>query len=149
MEFNFAYLFIWFAFFPICILVHELGHAFFITLWGWKVTNIQVGWGDTLIKIGKLSVNKMFFIGGLCSYERPDHVSKIKKAFVHLGGVFFNALFIGVLYWLSFFFKTEYIGYLNFMNSLLILICLIPCNDPRGYPSDGKQFLRLLRKETA
>lgn len=145
MDFSFKYLLIAFIFFPICTMVHELGHAFFIKLWGWKVKKIQIGWGDTLISIGRLSINKIFFISGATSYERPDKVSKTKWAIVLLGGVIFNGFFIGVLYLVSLFFKTEYIGIMNFLSCLYILWCLIPYTDLQGRSSDGKQLLSLLR----
>lgn len=67
---------------------------------------------------------------------------------MHIGGILFNALFIGFLFVIRIFFNVEsvYIGYLNFINSLLIIFCLIPMYYSANVPSDGKQLLDLFRK---
>ncbi|MCI1590469.1 site-2 protease family protein [Heyndrickxia oleronia] len=135
--------------YPLSTFIHELGHAFFVKLNGGIVKGIQIGIGPKVFQIGKFSINRLFFIGGLCSYEWTNqHVNNIQKFSVHIGGILFNALFIGFLFVIRIFFNVEsvYIGYLNFINSLLIILCLIPMYYSANVPSDGQQLLDLFRK---
>lgn len=133
----------------LCIFIHELGHAFFVKINGGKVKNIQLGIGGEIFSIGIFSINRVFFIGGLCSWEWGNQqVSNFQKFFVYIGGVLFNGLFIGALFLFRILFNVEsiYIGYLNFINFLLIILCLIPIYYSKDLPSDGKQLIDLLKK---
>lgn len=137
------------VFSPMNIFIHECGHAFFAKLFGEKIESIQIGIGEPLFNVGKVVVNKSFFMFGLA--EIAEHSLKVTNKFarflIAIGGVLFNAisLVIVILIFNTFdpghFLKGYYIGFTSF----LILSALIPVTYHHGYDSDGKHIVNIFK----
>lgn len=100
-----------------CIILHELGHLFFIKLFKQKA--------------GKLNIT--IFGGQLECYI--GNISNIKILLINLGGIMMN-LFI--IYFARFFSGYYYQVVLNY-NYLLIIFNLLPI-----YPLDGYRIIEIL-----
>ncbi|WP_156857888.1 site-2 protease family protein [Oceanobacillus sp. AG] len=133
---------------PFNLIIHELGHAFFIKLLGGKINKIQIGVGGPLINLKGFSFNKYFFILGYVDfdYSTVKIKNKIGDFFIIFGGVLFNiiSLIIVILIFNAYnpnsFLKGYYIGF----TITLIISALIPVTYPNGYDSDGKNIFKLL-----
>lgn len=75
---------------PIIILIHELGHAAFIVLFGGKVTEMSLGRGEEAARFGKFVINKNSWWTGFCAWEDIDSFAKYKKFLIYMGGIIFN-----------------------------------------------------------
>ena len=47
------------------MFIHELGHAFFVKLFGGIILKMEIGIGEPLFNIGKIQVNKFFYYGNV------------------------------------------------------------------------------------
>jgi hypothetical protein len=140
-----------FIFSPINLFIHELGHAFFIKVFGGKMKCIYVGSGEPILKIQKVVINKYFFLFGLADYE--DHsikiTNKLSYFLIAIGGVLFNAITLTIVilvfnaYDPNHFLKGYYIGF----TAMLILSAIIPITYPDGNESDGKYIMNLLKNK--
>lgn len=139
-----------FLFQPLNVFVHELGHGFFAKLFGGKVHKIEVGIGEPLFSIGKLQVNKQFFIMGYCRFDSQlaNH-SKIKLSLILLGGVIFNMITILLLIAIKMNTTHHHFldGYYFGFTGMLILSALIPMTYFTGDDSDGKRLIRVLTRK--
>lgn len=139
-----------FIFSPLNIFIHELGHAFFIKIFGGKLKKIYIGTGEPLFDIGKIVVNKYFFLFGLADYDSSSLSinNRLSSFFIAIGGVLFNliTLFIVILAFNSYdpgnFLKGYYIGF----TCMLIISAIVPITYPDGSYSDGKHIMRLFIK---
>lgn len=139
-----------FIFCPLNLFIHELGHAFFIKLFGGKIKHIHIGVGDSLFTFSKFIVHRSFFIFGFVEFD--EDTLKIhnttSNVLIGLGGVLFNALSLIVviiifnLYDPSNFLKGYYIGF----TLTLILSALVPITYSDGTDSDGKGVLKNFSK---
>jgi len=136
---------------PINIFIHEVGHAFFIKMFGGKMKRIQVGYGSPAFEFGKIVVNKYFFIFGAAEFdERTLKIkNKLSAFFIYFGGVLFNIIFL-VLAIIAFnthdpgsIYKGYYIGF----TVTLIISALIPMTYPDGSFSDGKHIFKIFKSE--
>lgn len=137
---------------PFNLIIHELGHAFFIKLLGGKINRIHIGVGDSLINLKGFSFNKYFFILGYVDfdYSTVKIKNKIGDFFIIFGGVLFNIISLIIIisifnaYNPNSFLKGYYIGF----TITLIISALIPVTYPNGYDSDGKNIFKLLMGNT-
>jgi Zn-dependent protease len=118
----------WAAFFVI-ILVHELGHAFFVRRFRLTVVGID-----------------LHGAGGECRYF-AGHESSVQRALIAWGGILAQALLLGVgqcAAWLSTVARDTSMGatleMLLAMNLYILLLNAIPCP-----PLDGWEAWRLFR----
>jgi Zn-dependent protease len=118
----------WAAFFVV-ILVHELGHAFFVRRFGLAVVGID-----------------LHGAGGECRYIL-GHETSVQRAIIAWGGILAQALLLGVgqgLAWLASLAKDSSMGLtlemLLVINLYVMLLNAIPCP-----PLDGWQAWRLFR----
>ncbi|HHT7008643.1 TPA: site-2 protease family protein [Bacillus cereus] len=81
----------------IIVLIHELGHAFFVFLTGNQVTAIQIGGKKKLFEIGKLQF--LTGAGGRCYFEIDDSNERkfLMKNLISIGGVLFTSILAIVL----------------------------------------------------
>lgn len=73
---------------PIIALIHELGHVFFIKLFGGKIDKLLIGEGKTIIKIGLLEIGEKLD-GGECheNFSDNNQPTEWKLILSSLGGV--------------------------------------------------------------
>ena len=72
---------------PIIALVHESGHAFFLKIFGAKVSEFSIGNGDVLWRKNNFFIKKAYFFGGRVFTEDYNMLSKNQRTFYFLGGV--------------------------------------------------------------
>ncbi|MCM3757308.1 hypothetical protein M3197_07370 [Sporosarcina aquimarina] len=144
-----------FIFQPLNVFIHEIGHAFFVKIFGGNVFKIEVGVGEPLIRIGSIQINKQFFMFGICRCEyNPTDPSllneKVKLSFIALGGVIFNLMTIFILIALKLntthhhFLDSYFFGFTGF----LILSAIIPLTYFTGLKSDGWILVNIWRRKT-
>lgn len=132
---------------PIIALVHESGHAFFLKIFGAKVSEFSIGNGDVLWRKNNFFIKKAYFFGGRVFTEDYNMLSKNQRTFYFLGGVFFNYLSALVLHLLTgyeFLVFRNYLDSFIFVSYLTVLINLIPLNTILG-ETDGKQLVKLYK----
>ena len=132
---------------PIIALIHESGHAFFLKIFGAKVSEFSIGNGDIFWRKNNFFIKKVYFFGGKVFSVDQEMLSKKQKTFVYLGGVFFNLLSALVLHLLTgyeFLVFRNYVDSFIFVSYLTVVINLIPLNTIIG-ATDGKQLVELFR----
>ncbi|MBO0589532.1 site-2 protease family protein [Sporosarcina sp. E16_8] len=132
---------------PIITLIHESGHAFFLKIFGAKVSEFTIGNGDIFWSKNNFFIKKAFFFGGRVGSKNLKILSKNQKTFFYLGGVFFNflsALVLHILTGYEFLVFRNYVDSFIFVSYLTIVINLIPLNTIVG-ATDGKQLVELYR----
>ncbi|MEK4787245.1 MULTISPECIES: hypothetical protein [Bacillus] len=74
------------------VLIHELGHAFFVFITGNQITAIQIGGEKKLVTIGKLQF--LTGAGGRCYFEITDANKRkyLRKNLISIGGVLFTSI---------------------------------------------------------
>lgn len=147
-----AYAVALFLFQPPNVLIHEYGHAFFVKIFGGRVTNIEVGIGEPLFRVGHVQVNKQFFIFGMCRYEGTPEISKsrLKLSFIAVGDVLFNAVTITLLILIKVYTDHNHFlnGYYFGVTGMLILSALFPMTYSTGLYSDGKWLVTIWKKDS-
>lgn len=134
--------------FPFIALIHELGHAFFLKLFGGRVKEFAIGNGDVLWKGNVFYIKTAYFAGGRVKAEDIGVLNKNQKVLFYIGGVLFNlvsALASHVITGFEFFVFRNYLDSFIFVSYLNVLINLIPLNTVVG-ATDGKQIVNLYRK---
>lgn len=132
---------------PVIALVHESGHAFFLKIFGAKVSEFSIGNGDILWRTNNFSIKKVYFFGGRVFSENHEILNKSQRTFFYLGGVLFNFLSALVLHLFT---DYEFLVFRNYLDSfifvsyLTVLINLLPLNTIIG-ATDGKQLVELYR----
>lgn len=132
---------------PTIALIHEAGHAFFLKIFGAKVSEFSIGNGNTLLQINNFLIKKVYFFGGRVFSENHEKLSKSQKTCYYLGGVFFNFISAIVLHLLTgyeFLVFRNYLDSFIFVSYLTVLINLIPLNTIIG-ATDGKQLIELYK----
>ena len=133
---------------PIVIIIHELGHALFVVLFGKEVREIQLGFGKDLFRIKKFVVKRSIgWNGGYCSWENIDSLAWYKKILIFLGGIILN-LVTATLVWI--FGDVQYADwYRSFiiLSYFIAVINLFPFkfkSNITKIESDGLQCIKLL-----
>lgn len=155
METIIGYVIALFIFQPLNVFIHEIGHAFFVKIFGGNVFKIEVGIGEPLIRIGSVQVNKQFFMFGICRCEyTPTDPSllfeKVKLSFIALGGVIFNLMTIFILIAVKLNTTHNHFldGYFFGFTGFLILSAIIPLTYFTGSKSDGLVLVNIWRRKT-
>lgn len=132
---------------PIIIIIHEIGHAFFISLFKGRVTEISIGKGRKLVKLGIFSFYTYFFMGGYCHSEPPKkEYTLFQSIFITTGGILFNLISAAIVGYLSNYKLGSYNNLLDafiFWSLMLSLITIIPINIG-STPTDGRMLFKLL-----
>lgn len=132
---------------PIIIIIHEIGHAFFISKFNGKVTQISIGKGRKLVKLRIFTFYTYFFMGGYCNSEPPKkEYTLIQSIFITIGGILFNLISAAIVGYLSNYKLGSYNNLLDafiFWSLMLSLITIIPINIG-STPTDGRMLFKLL-----
>jgi len=136
-----------FVIIPIITIIHEIGHAFFISLFKGRVTQISIGKGRKLVKLGIFTFYTYFFMGGYCHSEPPKkEYTFIQSILVTIGGIIFNLISAGIVGYLSSYKLGSYNNLLDafvFWSLTLSLITIIPIKIG-STSSDGRMLFKLL-----
>ncbi|CAM3313908.1 site-2 protease family protein [Filibacter tadaridae] len=147
MDFFINFIVIALFIFPIIALIHESGHAFFLKIYGGKISDFSIGNGDIFWSKNNFNIRKAYFLGGKVTPENLEVLSKYQKTLFILGGVVFNFLSALILHLLTdyeFLVFRSYIDSFIFVSYLNVVINLIPLNTIIGF-SDGKQLGELYK----
>lgn len=142
-KFIWSFLFV----FPLVALIHEMGHAFFILLFGGKV-HLALGHGKKLFKIGIVSVHQIYFLDSFIKYTKLKWGNRFTRFFVHAGGVIFN---LGSVFLLNYLVHqsilNEHIFFYQFayFSVWIATFSLVPVNYGDGKYSDGVAIYYVLR----
>ena len=137
--------------YPFIAMIHELGHGFFVKLFGGEVNRIGFGSGGSTFQVKKLFIGTHTRWAGMIYWTISNKISRGKEILILLGGVIFNFM-TGVLIWL-------FIWYYDFQSLILsntivfsfvaVLTSLIPFTLSDGIDTDGKQILKLIKEASA
>ncbi|KGR83198.1 site-2 protease family protein [Lysinibacillus odysseyi] len=146
MQNDFINFMMYIVYIPLVVIIHELGHAAFVILFGREVKEIRLGVGEDFFRFNKFVIKKSSWWTGYCSLGNIDSLATFKKLLINLGGIIFNlstATFIWIVGdaqyadWYRAFIVASYIT---------ALINIIPFKFPSSkLESDGLQCVQLLR----
>jgi hypothetical protein len=154
-----SFLFYLLVAYPLCLVLHELGHASMILLLTKQKVTFQFGvrGAKREIRLGRLTILVYFEPSALffCRYrlENKAELTKAQDIGVTLGGPLSSLFFTivcGVLWWASNG-ADPWIGF-TILNLFNFLNTIIPYHYPKwqgvqaGIPSDGLQLVQLLRQ---
>lgn len=138
------------------VLIHESGHLLMARLMGGKPRRMILGTGHQIIRFNclgiKIILNSRFNSGlAIAIFEKPEPI-RLKLAFFSLGGVLFNSIIVGVIYFtigfeigkrpeVSF---SEAFFVANFMAALSALIPYTIKIHGVRFESDGLRLIRIL-----
>ena len=131
-------------YYPIVTIIHEIGHAIFVKIFGGKIIYIGFGEGDSLLEYKKFKIGKREWFSGRIYFEFKSKITTQKMILLYLGGPLINIL-SATLIWI--FGNTEwadlYRGYIIF-SYLIGIVSLVPFKFNSGMKSDGLQILNLM-----
>lgn len=148
MDFMINFVIIALFIFPFIALIHELGHAFFLKLFGGTIREFAIGIGDVLWQKNKFSIRTVYFAGGWVLPKDISILTKTQKSFYYLGGVIFNllsALALDLFTGYEFLVFRNYLDSFIFVSYLNVLVNLIPLTYISG-TSDGEKIVKLYKR---
>jgi Zn-dependent protease len=115
--------------------VHEIGHAFFLGIYGYNIEYV-----------------KIYAFGGACAYS--DDGAESKELMISAGGILFQLLLMVIWYLIFYLFHVFDVncfpaiiqtltGFFIFLNSIIIIINLLPIKGLDGYEI-VKSFMAIL-----
>ena len=132
---------------PVVTLIHELGHTFFILLFGGKV-KLALGRGKKLFRVGSISVHRIYFLDSFIEYGNLKWSNRFTHFLVHSGGVLFN---FGSMLLLNYLilqgvFPTHIVFYqFDYFSVWFAVFSLLPVDYGNGEYSDGITIYFILR----
>lgn len=132
---------------PLILLIHELGHAFFIKISNGKVNEIRPDIVKKSVKIGLVKFNLFYLRGATIKAGKLAGKEKASLISIYLGGVLFNIISILIC-------KYIILGiYTNLSNTIevfiktsiyMVIFNLFPYTYG-GYSTDGKLIYHTLK----
>lgn len=142
---------------PLIFLIHELGHAFFVKIFGGQVTKITLGLlGKRILSVGIFQVNLWYFLGGKAEHRNLKIGNKFARGIILIGGLIFNIVSIilinklGSLYNPKFMYTMVNDLLFNIMRAFVtysIIIVIINALPIKLFSmnTDGRQLYQLIR----
>ena len=132
---------------PIIFFIHELGHAFFGKLCGYKLAKIEIGTGKAVFKIGLIEFKSVYFLGG--HYYAENKIDNILgQMLMVFGGAIFNffIIFICVLLLHNGVLRSHWLlhAFINF-NAYIGIAALLPIQYFQGGKSDGQRIYYIIK----
>lgn len=144
---------------PLCVFIHEMGHAvsaLFITK-----KKVQIMFGSFLkvadFKLGRLDLRLFLLPGFVGSCRWFGQISDLSSAVILISGPLASASICAVFSCVIFFIQTPELFYFSGLTVMafsftVFVFTSIPVNYPKwlpgigGWPSDGLQAIRYIRK---
>jgi hypothetical protein len=143
-----GFLIAFFIIFPLCTVIHLLGHLFFLLIFGGKGIRVVMGSGPKVFSTKYIEVHKFYFWYGGCYYRSLKIRNTLTTLLILIGGSLFNLLTIvsinGLMYieilkpapfWDNFMYFSLYFAFLAFF----------PMRYPDGTHTDGKAAIQSLQ----
>lgn len=137
-----------FVLLPLVAMIHQLGHYLMARLFGGK-SEIILGRGRLLFKLGTIKVNRLYFLDSYCHYDALKINNRLSNLLVHAGGVISNLLSILLLNatilfgWLP---ETQFFYQFGYFTIYYMFFSLFPIQYSEKHASDGKQIINIFRK---
>jgi hypothetical protein len=128
------------------IIIHELGHAFFVKIFRGKVNGLGIGmFGETFYEFKRFYIKKDFYRGSIM-WELPINIKDYQLILVYFGGPLFN-LITGLVCWI--FGNPEYKYYYDLIMNIsfvMAFINLLPFYHSSSMKSDGRGILDVFKE---
>ncbi|MCD5323054.1 MULTISPECIES: site-2 protease family protein [Pontibacillus] len=140
---------------PLCLLLHECGHALLARSAGAERVEVFLGVGPAyqmqVHPSFSIHIASLYFLGAMASYDKQDVFKPGERIAISLGGPLFS-LGGAVLSWGSYlYFPHPILSFMIIFNLWLFAVNLIPFKI-RGKRSDGSLILQdligILRKSS-
>ena len=142
---------------PLIGLIHELGHAFFVKIFGGKVTKIQFGWfGKKICSIGIFEINQGYFLGARITHSDLKLKNKLTVIITLMGGIIFNIVSVVIIDRLAFLYNPHYMNSISYdpvciyirefvkISISVIIVNALPVKFFKRN-TDGRQIYQMLR----
>lgn len=136
-----------FVLLPLVALIHQLGHYVMARLFGGR-SEIILGRGKLLFKLGTIKVNRFYFLDSSCHYESLKINNRLTHLFVHGGGVLLNLLsllLVNTLIMINVLPETQFFYQFGYFTIYYMFFSLFPIQYSNEHASDGKQIINILR----
>ncbi|WP_156854137.1 hypothetical protein [Oceanobacillus sp. AG] len=136
---------------PLVTFIHQLGHYLMARLFGGR-SEIVLGRGKQLFRIGAVKVNRFYFLDSFCHYESLKVNSKASHILVYAGGVLlnlFSLLLINILIMSNTLPETSFFYQFGYFTIYFMFYSLFPIQYSEKHASDGKQIINILRNKSA
>ncbi|KKK38730.1 hypothetical protein WQ57_07010 [Mesobacillus campisalis] len=133
--------------YPIVSIVHILGHACFVRMFGGKF-KVAVGRGKVMFERGPFTIHRMYFLDSYVDYTPLKWSNCITHFFVHAGGVVFN---LGSTFLLNYLIANGYLEpkavfeKYSYFSIWFATFALLPVEYGDGKYSDGLSMYLILR----
>ncbi|WP_100330249.1 hypothetical protein [Bacillus xiapuensis] len=132
---------------PATFLIHITGHVFFAKLFGAR-TELIIGKGKKLLKLGKIEIRQFYFTDAACIYDKIRKERRWKHALIYAGGSLFNILSIIIVngmiladIWPKHLFFYQFV----YFSIYYVFFALLPIDYGENHPSDGKAIFSVLK----
>ena len=139
-----------FVAFPVSMFIHELGHAFFVRVFGGKVTGIGFGYHNEhiLFRWGKFYVSRDRLFEGR-TYWEFEGMTVGQRLFISMGGILFNVITASALWGFGNPAYADFYRGIIIFSYFIALIALLPTTYKDGIDSDGLAAWKLIRRSGA
>lgn len=131
------------------MIIHELGHGFFIRIFGGKIDLIGFGSGPVLIKFKKFVIGKKLILTGRIEWNIEKTLSVHQRFLISFGGIFFNIVTATIVWiFVDVRFADFYRGFIIY-SYLIAIASLIPLTYSDGVKSDGLKLFELIKGKSS
>ncbi|WP_053360657.1 hypothetical protein [Bacillus sp. FJAT-27251] len=133
--------------YPVVSIVHTLGHAFFVRVFGGKF-KVEIGRGKVIFQRESFTIHRMYFLDSYVDYTPLKWSNHITHFFVHAGGVVFN---LGTTFLLNYLIANGYLEpksifeRYSYFSIWFATFALLPVEYGKGRYSDGLAMYLILR----
>lgn len=136
-----------FVLLPMITIIHQLGHAFFVWIFGGK-TRLVIGTGKPLFSIGPVEIRRIYFWHAFNQFEKIEHDTTAARVLIYLGGPLFNLLSIFVVNGLimsGVMDEHMFWYYFAYFSVYYMFFALFPARYSKDQPSDSMAIYDLLK----
>lgn len=137
-----------FVLLPLVAMIHQLGHYLVARLFGGR-SEIILGSGKLLFKLGTFKVNQFYFLDSYCHYDALKVNNRLTNILVHAGGVLmnlFSMILVNVCIIIGWLPETQFFYQFGYFTIYYMFFSLFPIQYSEEHASDGKQIINILRK---
>ena len=142
---------------PSRLLIHEVGHAFFVKIFGGQIEKIKMGEGKKICSIGLIDIHGWYFVRGSIAFNNIKIKTKISNVLILLGGLIFNFITLELVNYLGKLHNPSFMVVMGYGDpisiilrtiveySILILILNLLPIKLFGMNTDGKQLYQFIK----